>query len=274
MEYNLIGVNKGLFNYNPIVINNTTKALSTMKPELIKFTDKQLDYLNNAIKNREFYPVNFSDGNRVEIYGNDNLSILELNIILNFCKENEDNIILDTETSKKFLGLIKSDFSIDDVKTRIDLSKVKYTFKLDKINTYITDFANGIVHFIVEFEDKTISEGELSLTPVEREELITNVYLNDEMFALEGADMTSTTLNVDTIVAKNLTNSGFVVETRKEKVYMMLFTDLYDLFEIGVTKELSKDDIFKWAYGDDCVFDDNEHSIFRQLIREKENGTK
>ena len=274
MEYNLIGVNKGLFNYNPIVINNTTKALSTMKPELIKFTDKQLDYLNNAIKNREFYPVNFSDGNRVEIYGNDNLSILELNIILNFGKENEDNIILDTETSKKFLGLIKSDFSIDDVKTRIDLSKVKYTFKLDKINTYITDFANGIVHFIVEFEDKTISEGELSLTPVEREELITNVYLNDEMFALEGADMTSTTLNVDTIVAKNLTNSGFVVETRKEKVYMMLFTDLYDLFEIGVTKELSKDDIFKWAYGDDCVFDDNEHSIFRQLIREKENGTK
>lgn len=274
MEYNLIGVNKGLFNYNPIVINNTTKALSTMKPELIKFTDKQLDYLNNAIKNREFYPVNFSDGNRVEIYGNDNLSILELNIILNFGKENEDNIILDTETSKKFLGLIKSDFSIDDVKTRIDLSKVKYTFKLDKINTYITDFANGIVHFIVEFEDKTISEGELSLTPVEREELITNVYLNDEMFALEGADMTSTTLNVDTTVAKNLTNSGFVVETRKEKVYMMLFTDLYDLFEIGVTKEISKDDIFKWAYGDDSVFDDKEHSIFRQIIREKENGTK
>lgn len=274
MEYNLIGVNKGLFNYNPIVINNTTKALSTMKPELIKFTDKQLDYLNNAIKNREFYPVNFSDGNRVEIYGNDNLSILELNIILNFGKENEDNIILDTETSKKFLGLIKSDFSIDDVKTRIDLSKVKYAFKLDKINTYITDFANGIVHFIVEFEDKTISEGELSLTPVEREELITNVYLNDEMFALEGADITSTTLNVDTTVAKNLTNSGFVVETRKEKVYMMLFTDLYDLFEIGVTKELSKDDIFKWAYGDDGVFDDKEHSIFRQIIREKENGTK
>lgn len=274
MEYNLIGVNKGLFNYNPIVINNTTKALSTMKPELIKFTDKQLDYLNNAIKNREFYPVNFSDGNRVEIYGNDNLSILELNIILNFGKENEDNIILDTETSKKFLGLIKSDFSIDDVKTRIDLSKVKYAFKLDKINTYITDFANGIVHFIVEFEDKTISEGELSLTPVEREELITNVYLNDEMFALEGADITSTTLNVDTTVAKNLTNSGFVVETRKEKVYMMLFTDLYDLFEIGVTKEISKDDIFKWAYGDDGVFDDKEHSIFRQIIREKENGTK
>lgn len=274
MEYNLIGVNKGLFNYNPIVINNTTKALSTMKPELIKFTDKQLDYLNNTIKNREFYPVNFSDGNRVEIYGNDNLSILELNIILNFGKENEDNIILDTETSKKFLGLIKSDFSIDDVKTRIDLSKVKYAFKLDKINTYITDFANGIVHFIVEFEDKTISEGELSLTPVEREELITNVYLNDEMFALEGADMTSTTLNVDTTVAKNLTNSGFVVETREEKVYMMLFTDLYDLFEIGVTKELSKDDIFKWAYGDDGVFDDKEHSIFRQIIREKENGTK
>lgn len=274
MEYNLIGVNKGIFNYNPIVINNTTKALSTMRPELIKFTDKQLDYLNNAIKNREFYPVNFSDGSRVEIYSNDNLSILELNIILNFGKENEDNIILDTETSKKFLGLIKSDFSIDDVKTRIDLSKVKYTFKLDKINTYITDFANGIIHFIAEFEDKTISEGELSLTPVEREELITNVYLNDEMFALEGADITSTTLNVDTTVAKNLTNSGFVVETREEKIYMMLFTDLYDLFEIGVTKELSKDDIFKWAYGDDGVFDDNEHSIFRQLIREKENGTK
>ena len=276
MEYNLIGVNKGIFNYNPIVINNTTKALSTMRPELIKFTEKQLDYLNNAIKNREFYPVNFSDGSRVEIYGNDNLSLLELNIILNFGKENEDNIILDTDTSKKFLGLIKSDFSIDDVKTRIDLSKVKYTFKLDKINTYITDFANGIVHFIVEFEDKTISEGELSLTPVEREELITNVYLNDEMFALEGADMTSTTLNVDTIVAKNLTNSGFVVETREEKVYMMLFTDLYDLFEIGVTKELSKDDIFKWAYGDDGVFDSDGHIIFRQFIkdREKENGTK
>lgn len=274
MEYNLIGVNKGLFNYNPIVINNTTKALSTMRPELIKFTEKQLDYLNNAIKNKEFYPVNFSDGSRVEIYSNDNLSILELNIILNFGKENEDNIILDTDTSKKFLGLIKSDFSIDDVKTRIDLSKVKYTFKLDKINTYITDFANGIVHFIVEFEDKTISEGELSLTPVEREELITNAYLNDEMFVLEGADITSTTLNVDTTVSKNLTNSGFVVETRDGKVYMMLFTDLYDLFEIGVTKELSKDDIFKWAYGDDGVFDDNEHSIFRQLIREKENGTK
>ena len=274
MEYNMIGVNKGIFNYNPIVINNTTKALSTMRPELIKFTEKQLDYLNNAIQNREFYPVNFSDGSRVEIYGNDNLSLLELNIILNFGKENEDNIILDTDTSKKFLGLIKSDFNIDDIKTRLDLTKVKYTFKLDKINTYITDFANGIIHFIVEFEDKTISEGELSLTPVEREELITNIYLNDEMFALEGVDMTSTTLNVDTVVAKNLTNSGFVVETREEKVYMMLFTDLYDLFEIGVTKELSKDDIFKWAYGDDGVFDDNEHSIFRQLIREKENGTK
>ena len=65
MEYNLIGVNKGIFNYNPIVINNTTKALSTMRPELIKFTDKQLDYLNNAIKNKEFYPVNFSDGNKL-----------------------------------------------------------------------------------------------------------------------------------------------------------------------------------------------------------------
>ena len=274
MEYNMIGVNKGIFNYNPIVINNTTKALSTMRPELIKFTEKQLDYLNNAIQNKEFYPVNFSDGSRVEIYCNDNLSILELNIILNFGKENEDNIILDTDTSKKFLGLIKSDFNIDDIKTRLDLSKVKYSFKLDKINTYITDFANGVIHFIVEFEDKTISEGELSLTPVEREELITNIYLNDEMFALEGADMTSTTLNVDTTVSKNLTNSGFVVETREEKVYMMLFTDLYDLFEIGVTKELSKDDIFKWAYGDDGVFDDNEHSIFRQLIREKENGIK
>ena len=272
MEYNMIGVNKGIFNYNPIVINNTTKALSTMRPELIKFTEKQLDYLNNAIQNREFYPVNFSDGNRVEIYGNDNLSILELNIILNFGKENEDNIILDTDTSKKFLGLIKSDFNIDDIKTRLDLTKVKYTFKLDKINTYITDFANGIVHFIVEFEDKTISEGELSLTPVEREELITNIYLNDEMFALEGADMTSTTLNVDTTVSKNLTNSGFVVETRDGKVYMMLFTDLYDLFEIGTTKEISKDEIFKWAYGDDGVFSDD--SIFRQLIREKENGTK
>ena len=40
MEYNMIGVNKGIFNYNPIVINNTTKALSTMRPELIKFTEK------------------------------------------------------------------------------------------------------------------------------------------------------------------------------------------------------------------------------------------
>ena len=27
MEYNLIGVNKGIFNYNPIVINNTTKSI-------------------------------------------------------------------------------------------------------------------------------------------------------------------------------------------------------------------------------------------------------
>ena len=84
--------------------------------------------------------------------------------------------------------------------------------------------------------------------------------------------MTSTTLNVDTTVSKNLTNSGFVVETRDGKVYMMLFTDLYDLFEISVTKEISKDEIFKWAYGDDGVFSDD--SIFRQLIREKENGTK